>query len=40
MSTEHCWNDTDGKTEVLRKACLIATLSTTDYMWTGVGVNR
>jgi len=40
MSTERWWNDTDGKTVVLRKGCLIATLSTTDYIWNGVELNR
>jgi len=37
---EQWWKDTDrGKTKVLGKTCLIATLSTTNHMWTSLGSN-
>jgi len=33
MSVEHCWNDGIGKTEVLRKECILLSL----HLWTGLG---
>jgi hypothetical protein len=40
MSREHQWNDTDRKkTEVLGETCPSATLSATNYLWSGLGFN-
>lgn len=37
---KNSWKDTDrGKTKILGKTCLIATLPTTNHMWTSPSSN-
>lgn len=41
MNMEYCWNDTDGgNRRTRRETCPGAILSTTNPMWTGLGMRE